>query len=783
MSLVTVKRNQETSTNTNVDAIKPALTSLSENDNLPSPLTTEESTKIVKKINFEDLKAIYSSSSKSLPGGSNNDDSKNQKTANFSLFHRKTIPRNKPTSGLNENNSSQVSPNSHTMGSFFKRSSLNSIDLSASPNSKTTPNSLCIQIKSDEEPTPHKKLPSKSNSFSSPNKATLANPNIVDPSPSHLIEKYFVVKDAALILPRRLYNKLTLPNINIVDGTTTANHVLKTNSTELSVPLNSISKLLAFKSAREIVPSSEDSIDNVNSAIVITKPELSTGDILIHLQYMISWLRPTDTIILAVKLCSYIPERIRYLVIVETSNSDQSNNTEGVDQCEESTILGFDLQPTVSAENKENCPPVIFSCTIGLVSPIYANCEISLDGDGGFKFKSYHSTHIFKPVSIQAMWSAYQYLHKALENARKYNHYATVITVTDSTALQPANTTTNHEWVKYYSSLICKNNKTNEVINEWYQKEERSALREDFTTPYFDCLQLCKEQEETGIKIREKLREIMSSSKDDYGSMSSVHIRQILEKELGLKLDNFKKFVDATIFQFYNQLVECATQILPNLFLGTEWNASNYDSLQTDRITHILNISSEIDNFFPDNFKYLNIRVRDVDETDLLKEFDRTNKFIQEAREQGTGCLVHCKMGVSRSASCVIAYLMKEFNWSLEQTFQFTKQKRNCINPNDGFKQQLLTYESILNAHRAKYNLFESTATLQSLNNSPTGGGGGMTGLPCVKVTDSDNGICVKDAVTKIKLSISPNQSTAQLVSPNSVMTTSNTIQRIYFQQ
>ena len=45
------------------------------------------------------------------------------------------------------------------------------------------------------------------------------------------------------------------------------------------------------------------------------------------------------------------------------------------------------------------------------------------DGDGGFKFKSHQSTHIFKPVSIQAMWSAYQYLHKTFENARKNNFY------------------------------------------------------------------------------------------------------------------------------------------------------------------------------------------------------------------------------------------------------------------------------------------------------------------------------------------------------------------------
>jgi protein-tyrosine phosphatase len=272
----------------------------------------------------------------------------------------------------------------------------------------------------------------------------------------------------------------------------------------------------------------------------------------------------------------------------------------------------------------------------------------------------------------------------------------------------------------------------------------------------------------------------MISSKDDYGSMSSVHIRQILEKELGLKLDNFKKFVDATIFQFYNQLVECATQILPYLYLGTEWNASNYDSLQTDRVTHILNISSEVDNFFPDTFKYLNIRVLDVEETDLLKEFDRTNRFIQEAKEEGTSCLVHCKMGVSRSATVVLAYLMKEFNWTYEQTFQFTKQKRNCINPNDGFKQQLATYESILNAHRAKYNLFEpqvDTVSSSNANIQTSACGSGVkintnsnNSVP-IESNDCLNGV-VKEAIMKIKSSPSGNQSSLT-VSPNQPLSTS----------
>lgn len=250
---------------------------------------------------------------------------------------------------------------------------------------------------------------------------------------------------------------------------------------------------------------------------------------------------------------------------------------------------------------------------------------------------------------------------------------------------------------------------------------------------------------EIGLKIKEKLREIMMSSKDDYGSMSSIYIRELLERELELKLDDFKRFIDATIFQFYNQLVECATKILDYLYLGTEWNASNYDSLVNDRVTHILNVSSEVDNFFPDAFKYLNIRVLDIDETDLLKEFDRTFKFIQEAKEQNTACLVHCKMGVSRSASVVIAYLMKEEDYTFEQALGFTKQKRPCINPNDGFRTQLKTYESILNAHKSKYNLFKPS--LQTVSTST------VSDEPKADNSDiiAQQGVSVKEAINKIK--------------------------------
>lgn len=71
-------------------------------------------------------------------------------------------------------------------------------------------------------------------------------------------------------------------------------------------------------------------------------------------------------------------------------------------------------------------------------------------------------------------------------------------------------------------------------------------------------------------------------------------------------------------------------------------------------------------------------------------------------RKNNSKCLVHCKMGVSRSASTVIAYAMKEYGWSLEKANNFVKQKRNIAQPNPAFMKQLAEYEGILDARWEK---------------------------------------------------------------------------------
>jgi protein-tyrosine phosphatase len=55
---------------------------------------------------------------------------------------------------------------------------------------------------------------------------------------------------------------------------------------------------------------------------------------------------------------------------------------------------------------------------------------------------------------------------------------------------------------------------------------------------------------------------------------------------------------------------------------------------------------------------------------------------------------IHCYMGVSRSATFLIAYLIKYRKMKLEAALKMCIQKR-LIWPNDGFMQQLIRWEKI----------------------------------------------------------------------------------------
>ncbi|XP_054429232.1 protein phosphatase Slingshot homolog 2 isoform X2 [Pteronotus mesoamericanus] len=384
------------------------------------------------------------------------------------------------------------------------------------------------------------------------------------------------------------------------------------------------------------------------------------GDLQQHLQAMFILLRPEDNIRLAVRLESTYQNRTRYMVVVSTN---------GRQDTEESIVLGMDFSSNDSS-----------TCTMGLVLPLWSDTLIHLDGDGGFSVSTDNRVHIFKPVSVQAMWSALQSLHKACEVARMHNYYPGSLFLT---------------WVSYYESHI---NSDQSSVNEWNAMQDVQSHRPDSPALFTD---IPTERERTERLIKTKLREIMMQK--DLENITSKEIRTELEMQMVCNLREFKEFIDNEMIVILGQM-DSPTQIFEHVFLGSEWNASNLEDLQNRGVRYILNVTREIDNFFPGVFEYHNIRVYDEEATDLLAYWNDTYKFISKAKKHGSKCLVHCKMGVSRSASTVIAYAMKEYGWNLDRAYDYVKERRTVTKPNPSFMRQLEEYQGILLASKQRHN-------------------------------------------------------------------------------
>eukprot|EP01105_Mastigella_eilhardi_P008653 TRINITY_DN208_c3_g1_i1.p1 TRINITY_DN208_c3_g1~~TRINITY_DN208_c3_g1_i1.p1 ORF type:complete len:591 (+),score=113.36 TRINITY_DN208_c3_g1_i1:100-1773(+) len=141
-----------------------------------------------------------------------------------------------------------------------------------------------------------------------------------------------------------------------------------------------------------------------------------------------------------------------------------------------------------------------------------------------------------------------------------------------------------------------------------------------------------------------------------------------------------------------------ANEILPNLYLGSFQSARNKHKLQALGVTHILTVmrAEFLTSLYPEHFKYHVIPVDDVESTYLLAHFDECHKFIDEARDNNTGVLVHCGVGVSRSATIVISYVMRKLALTREEATTYVHDRRDIIAPNPGFVEQLEAFEGHL---------------------------------------------------------------------------------------
>jgi len=170
----------------------------------------------------------------------------------------------------------------------------------------------------------------------------------------------------------------------------------------------------------------------------------------------------------------------------------------------------------------------------------------------------------------------------------------------------------------------------------------------------------------------------------------------------------FQKFEVSAVVSFddFGQVM-VPTEVIPHLYLSSFQVASDRELLLQYKIKEILNVCSEHPCCFPDDFRYMHIKIHDTPLDNALGCFDQATEFIHTAVSQRRSVLVHCSAGVSRSATFVIAYLMKIGNISLKDALMALRAKRGTIMPNYGFLAQL---------HKEEERLFgQNSITLEQL--------------------------------------------------------------------
>ncbi|KAL4872660.1 hypothetical protein BDV12DRAFT_135017 [Aspergillus spectabilis] len=145
------------------------------------------------------------------------------------------------------------------------------------------------------------------------------------------------------------------------------------------------------------------------------------------------------------------------------------------------------------------------------------------------------------------------------------------------------------------------------------------------------------------------------------------------------------------------------SRILPYMYLGNLSHANNPEMLWELGIKRVLSIGeavswneSDIARMGAENLMHIT-KVQDNGIDPLTQEFDRCLEFVRKGKSDGAATLVHCRVGVSRSATICIAEVMASLNLSFPRAYCFVRARRLnvIIQPHLRFVYELLKWEEL----------------------------------------------------------------------------------------
>lgn len=195
------------------------------------------------------------------------------------------------------------------------------------------------------------------------------------------------------------------------------------------------------------------------------------------------------------------------------------------------------------------------------------------------------------------------------------------------------------------------------------------------------------------------------------GETTSRHLQEAIfttKRRQYTPLPGFDPNIDEKEYYRLQQNIDC-DEVYPNIFLGDFETAKNKRYLLDKlKITHLLNCAegkkfgfcrSDRSYYSDTPIKYLGLPILDVPTQDISQYFRTAADFIEDALNSGGKIYVHCLVGVSRSATCVLAFLMLKRNMLAVEAIKTVRQSRD-IHPNEGFLHQLAQLDNYLRRSR-----------------------------------------------------------------------------------
>lgn len=141
-------------------------------------------------------------------------------------------------------------------------------------------------------------------------------------------------------------------------------------------------------------------------------------------------------------------------------------------------------------------------------------------------------------------------------------------------------------------------------------------------------------------------------------------------------------------------------RLLNHVWLGSQRNAESLRLLRKIGATHVLNCAGykgprenpDANPYEGLNIEYKEIKADDEDSYDITQHFREAFNYLDRVHRLGGVCLVHCALGINRSAAICVAYLMMHETMPLLQAASFIKQRRRVMLSNAGFRRQLVRW-------------------------------------------------------------------------------------------